>query len=273
MAVQGLEKLEPLRFPVRESELGVYEKSTGKKLADSHDFKGILRTDTMEMIAPVSKRYALFPNGNLFDIVTGAIEEVGIDAKVTKVGWNGRMSRFKATLEFPELSYTPADGKPIIFSSMLTNAYDGAYKAGFTGGGLRLVCSNGMVIGVAFTNFHFRHVGAVEAMYESVVNHFTRTLPNSSDALQEEVDRFERPLLKKHTAEKFMPVVGEKAKLPMKYVEGAVAKALDGRKPQTYWNLYNPFTNVLTHGPKAFLNSEALLTKMRSAFLQEMPTR
>lgn len=279
--ILGWDRFDPLRFPVATRPLQLVDAETREPVADTEEFMGVMRMDTKEVLAPVSEKYSLYPYSDMIDQVHEAIVHLGADCTVDSVGWNGRKSRFIAQLTFPELTYTPPDeDRPIAWRAIISNSYDGALKSGFMSGAYRFWCSNGMVVGIGDMWFTFRHVGAVEDRYQSVLASFAQTMPNAPEVLQREVETFMQPLLKKHQGDKgtavFFEVLGKKAKLPRKFIDAMTTMATDRdvedyRRPSTYWHLYNAATNVLSHQTKSVIGSHNLLAQVRKQIVDVMP--
>lgn len=102
-----------------------------------------VRTDTMQVLGKVSARYKVIQNDDLLKAAEGIFQDRGLEFKsdffVTKGG-----KRMNAQYTFRNHTKKMAKGDIIGFALTVGNGFDGMTRPSFKGGGLRLVCSNGM---------------------------------------------------------------------------------------------------------------------------------
>jgi len=105
-------------------------------------------------LAVVSSAYALLDHGDLVDSLVHSLYQWGLDAREYPaelyVGDNG--ARFGLRLVFPTLVCDPGDGHPAAGQIELLNSVDRSLPLRLVMGFLRLVCSNGLVVGEGVTN-------------------------------------------------------------------------------------------------------------------------
>jgi hypothetical protein len=113
-------------------------------------------------VGVVSKNYALVPHTAVLDVVMQALDKAKIAAadvkaeiKITEYG-----ERMALSLYLPDkYSFDPGDGNPMALRLECTNSVDGSTRFRALMGWFRLVCSNGLIIGVTQSDVRRRHVG------------------------------------------------------------------------------------------------------------------
>jgi len=113
-------------------------------------------------VGVVSKDYTLVQHGEVLNAAKRAIavagvkpEEVRAELDITEYG-----ERMALSLYLPKkYSYTPADDHPMDLRLECWNSVDGSTRFRALMGWLRLVCSNGLVIGVTRSDIRRRHSG------------------------------------------------------------------------------------------------------------------
>ena len=115
-----------------------------------------------EGIGVVSKDYVLVPHTGVLDIASQALldaeippEEVRAELKITEYG-----ERMKLSLYLPDrFKFDPGDGHPMALRLECRNSVDGSTRFRALMGWFRLVCSNGLTIGVTHSDIRRRHIG------------------------------------------------------------------------------------------------------------------
>jgi hypothetical protein len=113
-------------------------------------------------VGVVSKDYALVTHTAVLDVATEALGAVKIAAgdveaelKITEYG-----ERMALSLYLPDkYSFDPGDGYPMTLRLECINSVDGSTRFRALMGWFRLVCSNGLIIGVTRSDMRRRHVG------------------------------------------------------------------------------------------------------------------
>jgi hypothetical protein len=111
-------------------------------------------------IAVVSKTYALLQHSHVLRLACEAIEGIGAkpseahaSLEITEYG-----ERMKLGLRLPnKYRFDPGDGHPLDLELICFNSVDESMGFRALLGWFRLVCSNGMVVGTALTNFQRIH--------------------------------------------------------------------------------------------------------------------
>lgn len=170
--IQNPEALEPILFPVREVEVaaiippdtqefyGYYGTPKPPQMQASPRHKAIINEATGEVISIVSNQYKVMPTEQLVAPVLDRLADPKFGTvRVDNVQPYHFDRKFHFDLLFDDIEVTPPDGQPIQFRMNFRGSYDGTTRATVWGGGLRLVCTNGMVIGVNLWNISQRHMG------------------------------------------------------------------------------------------------------------------
>ena len=117
---------------------------------------------TFVPVGTVSKDYALVPQTAVLDAASKALTEAGSSAKETRAALEITEygERMRLSLFLPEkFSFDPGDGHPIAMRLECMNSVDGSTRFRALVGWFRLVCSNGLVIGITQSDLRRRHVG------------------------------------------------------------------------------------------------------------------
>ena len=119
-----------------------------------------MKGDSEIPVAVVSKSYQLIQHRQVIESIITALEHVGIDSNtlqselsITQYG-----ERIGLHIQFPsEYSFDPGDGHEMALRLGVFNSVDGSTRFGAVLGWLRFVCSNGMIVGSAQTDYKRRH--------------------------------------------------------------------------------------------------------------------
>jgi hypothetical protein len=207
-------------------------------LANAEDYKFIVNAKTCEVISCMTKDYRLVSNQEVMDKSLPHIEEKGGVLTECKTFGNG--ARTSWTFQFKEHPVTIQN--EILYPQLnIRNSYDGTSVVAILGGVFRLICSNGAIIGKIFKSHSERHT-----MWNSHLSngHISNMITNTIDSM-DKVFTNEFPVLF-NTKTKEKDVVKVIEKLPSQYTEDAVNYILT-HKPNTYWDLFNLCTWILTH--------------------------
>ena len=116
-------------------------------------------------VGVVSKEYVLVPHTGVLDVAAKAIEEAQIAPEEVKAGLEITEygERMALSLYLPErFSFDPGDGHPLDLRLECFNSVDGSTRFRALMGWFRLVCSNGLIIGVTQSDIRRRHIGNLE---------------------------------------------------------------------------------------------------------------
>lgn len=115
-------------------------------------------------VGVVSKDYSLVPHSAVLNVATDAlktaqIKTADVRAELTITEFGERMA---LSLYLPEkFAFDPGDGHPLDLRLECFNSVDGSTRFRALMGWFRLVCSNGLIIGVTRSDVRRRHVGDI----------------------------------------------------------------------------------------------------------------
>ncbi|MCX7044348.1 MAG: DUF932 domain-containing protein [Candidatus Sumerlaeota bacterium] len=113
-------------------------------------------------VGVVSKDYVLIPHIAVWKAATSALEKAKIDLTQvdSEIGLTEYGERMALSFYLPhEYDHDPSDGNPMRLRLECFNSVDGSMRFRALVGWFRLVCSNGMVVGVTKADFRRRHFG------------------------------------------------------------------------------------------------------------------
>ncbi|MFA6089669.1 MAG: DUF932 domain-containing protein [Candidatus Woesearchaeota archaeon] len=224
------------KFPV-----SVVPLTAGKIVIDNKF--AIVREDTSESIGLVSDSYGLLKHSTVIDNVRELLGKQAYKEKV-EVQRNGAL--LFATYTFPNQQIEVKKGDYVAMQMIVKNSYDGSQAFQIMLGALRLVCTNGMVMGKQFFGFmqkHYSNSGNIDSAqlkerFGGLSLDFKKTLPlmqiMTKKNLPENTDAFRNTIKDKV----FPQYVAEKAEENFK------------KEDKTVWGYYNALTATITHTPK-----------------------
>lgn len=207
-------------------------------LQDSHlstEHKFIVREDTEQVLSCMSNEYKLVTNQEVFEKSSEVIKEFEGTLTETKIFGNGARARWR--YRFPQtIKVGEDDMHPEI---IMGNSYDGTSQVYMMMGAYRLVCSNGMIIGVTFGKFNNRH-----SVYNPNVKQLDTVLPDmirtAITAIENDLPELQNIKLNPSDVSKIVELFPEQS------IENLVQYLLT-HKPDTYWDLLNACTWMSTH--------------------------
>ena len=254
----------PLFFPVSETQFTV--PCADGEPANSDSFKAIVRDDSRQVLAVHGADYKLIPNKELFGLYHDAILSAGLNRTDMTVQDALSHNGAKAYREyiFPAHQVqigTTNDGSPDLVNLKITaaNSYDGSTAFRSLVGGFRLICSNGMVIGVTLQNVYGRHTQGLDIEYQ------VRKINTALDIYLKQAKDWtlwRETTISDSTAEsvfKSFPNSNDRlVKLLIEQYQAYVAEI-----GHNYWAIYNTLTWYSTHAKRRNLDNSAATTAMR----------
>ena len=207
-------------------------------LQDTHlstEHKFIVREDTEQVLSCMSNEYKLVTNQEVFEKSSEVIKEFEGTLTETKIFGNGARARWR--YRFPQtIKVGEDDMHPEI---IMGNSYDGTSQVYMMMGAYRLICSNGMIIGVTFGKFNNRH-----SVYNPNVKQLDTVLPDmirtAITAIENDLPELQNIKLNPSDVSKIVELFPEQS------IENLVQYLLTN-KPDTYWDLVNACTWMSTH--------------------------
>ncbi len=207
-------------------------------LQDTHlstEHKFIVREDTQQVLSCMSNEYKLVTNQEVFEKSSEVIKEFEGTLTETEIFGNGARARWR--YRFPQtIKVGEDDMHPEI---IMGNSYDGTSQVYMMMGAYRLICSNGMIIGVTFGKFNNRH-----SVYNPNVKQLDTVLPDmirtAITAIENDLPELQNIKLNPSDVAKIVELFPEQS------IENLVQYLLTN-KPDTYWDLLNACTWMSTH--------------------------
>ena len=204
-------------------------------LNDNTGHKFIVREDTEQVLSCMSNEYKLVTNQEVFEKSSEVIKEFEGTLTETKIFCNGARARWR--YRFPQtIKVGEDDMHPEI---IMGNSYDGTSQVYMMMGAYRLICSNGMIIGVTFGKFNNRH-----SVYNPNVKQLDTVLPDmirtAITAIENDLPELQNIKLNPSDVSKIVELFPEQS------IENLVQYLLTN-KPDTYWDLLNACTWMSTH--------------------------
>lgn len=211
--------------------------TTDNKEIDNTGYKFIVREDTNDILSCVTEEYRLVPNKSIIESATPTLKEVG--AILTEAQSFGNGSRTSWTWKIPNIKVKIGPKDYVNPTITLRNSYDGTVQLHILAGAFRLVCSNGLVIGVTISKKVNKH-----SIYNVDLDKIEDTIKDTVYTVKDVFDR-DFPVL---TETKVNPkhVAGLIKMFPDFTIE-SMAQYLMAHKPKTYWDLLNTATYIATH--------------------------
>ena len=225
--------LQEATFPVFEAAV-TYDTPNGDVPTN---YKLIVRKDTNKILSCMTNDYKLVTNETIINYADPIIKKNNGKVKEVRTLNNGAKTIMKWTFPNDTVKIGPND--LINPEIIIRNSYDGTIGVNVMAGAFRLVCSNGMVIGVVlddYKNKHSVHNMELDKLEEII----TDTISKTKYAVREDFPSLvETNIQEKHIV-KFIEM------FPLQSNE-IVTQMLIAKKPKTFWNLLNIGTNIITH--------------------------
>lgn len=200
----------------------------------------VVRTDTLETIGVVSKKYSLLPHAEVIDTLRETLKGQTVEEKILLTHHGARM-HLEITL--PDITLK-IDGDEIAMRLVVSNSYDGSRKVNIAFGAYRLVCSNGMIVGRKLLSLAQRHVGEISLEVKQTrkqMTMLTELFKATAPTMQKMANK---PLSKPKKF--FDPKTLHIPAYLTTIARGEFKKVEDG----TVWDAYNALTYAITHKMK-----------------------
>jgi len=227
-------------FPVRE----VPALITGNEFSDQFGdtatntgYKFIVREDTGEVLSCMTDEYKLVTNEELHLAADETLRKCGAIEREVKVLGGGKRTIMRYVIPNVKVKIS---GKDIVNPEiMFKNSYDGSWEIGIQAGAYRLVCANGMVIGVVLSKKSNKH-SVYNPRISELPEIIAETIENTSNIFKEDFALMLDTKVDKDHIQSLIEMV------PTNVMEPFV-QYLMGHKPSNYWDLINAATWVNTH--------------------------
>ena len=250
--------LEQTLFPVCEvPAIGVPLDDKGAlegKEIDSTGHKFIVREDTGQILSCMTDEYKLITNEKIFSYANPMIKKSGGEIKEVAVFSDGARTTVK--WHFPNEKVSVRKGDVMTPEIVIRNSYDGTIGLNILAGAFRLVCTNGMIIGVIAQNYKNKH-SVYNVSLDDIEPVIDETIKKTKIIFKDEFPILIDNNIKERHIVKFIELFPLQA-------NQVVTQRLIVDKPKTFWDLFNVGTNVLTHHMSR--NSESTHTLENSLY-------
>ena len=229
-----------IMFPVKEvPAIGIPKEANTKEIDDT-GYKFIVREDTGDVMSCMTNEYKLVQNSNVFDTADKIVKKHKGQLKEVKSFGNGARSIMK--WHFPNNVVNIVDKDGVTPEIIIRNSYDGTIGVNVQAGAFRLVCANGMVIGVVLENHRNKH-SIWNLALDDMEDVITETIEKTEYLFQEEFPiLYNTPIKEKHIIEliKLFPTT----------MSTFTTQKLIADKPKSFWDLFNVATYITSHNMK-----------------------
>ena len=246
---------QPLLLPKQKVFFDIYEKPVFVNGKEVRDRKAIVNADTDEVIGIVGKHYV--PATNI-----AIISHLDRILSASKIPWNFEKSHFirggsKTIIElsFPTMVTKVSPDDSLQVRGYLINSFDGYSSAILKIGFLRLICTNGMLVGTNEIVITSRHMSKVT---QNLIAEFKAYIKRKI----KEVRSFTKKL-QNHTyddKQQIFDIIEASSWIPKKYHE-ALWEECKKIEALNAWALYNVFTYVITHVMQVNMERKIFLYK------------
>ena len=229
--------LQDAMFPVKEMPAIWADKENGNVLNKNTGYKFIVREDTGKILSCMTDNYKLVKNETIVKYAQPIIKKNGGEIKEVNLLNDG--AKVHMSWHFPKQVVNIGKNDDLTPEIVINNSYNGTVGVNIIAGAFRLICTNGLVIGIVakkYTNKHIKSNVSLDDL-EGVIE---ETMNNTKVIFKEEFPILQGTNFKdKHLVEfiKLFPLQANEM----------VTQSLIANRPKSFWDLFNVGTNVLTH--------------------------
>ena len=229
--------LQDAMFPVKEMPAIWADKENGNVLNKNTGYKFIVREDTGKILSCMTDNYKLVKNETIVKYAQPIIKKNG--GEIKEVNLLGDGAKVHMSWHFPKQVVNIGKNDDLTPEIVINNSYNGTVGVNIIAGAFRLICTNGLVIGIVakkYTNKHIKSNVSLDDL-EGVIE---ETMNKTKLIFKEEF-----PVLK-DTEIKERHIISFIKMFPIQANE-VITQSLIANKPKTFWDLFNVGTSVLSH--------------------------
>ena len=204
---------------------------------DDTGYKFIMREDTKQVLSCMTDEYKLITNKQIFSYANPMIKKNGGQIKEVAIFSEGARTTVK--WHFPNEKVSVRKGDVMTPEIVIRNSYDGTVGLNILAGAFRLVCTNGMIIGVIAQNYKNKH-SVYNVSLDDIEPVIDETIKKTKIIFKDEFPILIDNNIKERHIVKFIELFPLQA-------NQVVTQRLIVDRPKTFWDLFNVGTNVLTH--------------------------
>ena len=229
--------LQEAMFPVREYPAIYVDEYHNDTLHKQNGYKFIVREDTGQVLSCMTDNYKLVKNETIIKYAQPIIEKNG--GKIKEVNLLNNGAKVHMSWHFPKQVVNIGIDDDLTPEIVIRNSYNGTVGVNIIAGAFRLVCTNGMIIGVVAKKYTNRHIKSNVSLddLEGVIE---ETMNSTKIIFKKEFPVLQGTNFKDNHLIKFIKL------FPLQANE-MVTQILIANKPKSFWDLFNVGTNVLTH--------------------------
>jgi len=226
--------IQDIMFPVKQ-----VPAQLGKDFVKDTGYKFIMREDTGQILSCMTDNYKLIDNSMVIEKSDKIITKQG--GKLKEVQSFGRGARSIVKYEFNNHKVKISNGDICTPEIVWANSYDGTVGLNIIAGAFRLVCTNGLVIGIVAEKYKNKHI--IQNMeLQDIEGVIEETIKKTKMIMKHEF-----PIIHE-TKVKQSHIVDILKMFPLQSSDYMTSLLLAGQKPNNLWDLLNVATNVATHG-------------------------
>jgi len=199
-------------------------------------YKMIIRTDREQVLSIMSNDYKIVTNKEIIDTAAPILKKHKAELKEAVSLGNGEKTIWKWII--PDKKIEVSKGDVLNPEIIIKNSYDGSLQVHVLAGAFRLVCSNGLIIGVTLGQSNFKH-NINNKNLDKLDEAIEKTI-NRSMEIGDEFDTLVNTKLKEDDILKLIDL------FPSQMSEFLV-DYLVANKPKDYWGLLNTATYLASH--------------------------
>lgn len=226
-------------FEVKETDVWY---NAGVILNSTKKYKAIMETKSDKLISIVPETYRLVTNQEVIEPLLEAVDQLGLERVLGNDSYV-LPNRMRLHLIFPEIKIRDDSEQGIQFATYLSNSYDGSEGVRFLSGGLRLVCTNGMVIGSMINQYYHKHTKRIDVeKFKIIISKSLEKVPQIEQRICKMMNRGVNLRRKedKELIETIERHLGKK-------ITRQVIKDFKKEQQKNLWILFNLFTYILSH--------------------------
>ena len=233
--------IDDILFPVTEiPAIGKFPKNKNYTQEDTKDtgYKFIMREDNGKILSCVTDSYQLVDNNVIFNQSNNIITKEG--GKLKEVESFGGGARTIVKYEFGGHKVKISSGDYCTPEIIWQNSYDATLGLNIIAGAFRLVCTNGMVIGIVAEKYKNKH-SIYNMELKDIEGVIEETIKKTKLIMKDEFPVLHSTKIKdNHIVDilKMFPITASD------YMTDVLISA----NPSNLWDLINVATNVATHG-------------------------
>jgi len=219
--------------------LGTHDKN------ERSGYKFIVREDNGKILSCMTDSYKLVKNETIMNIAEPLIKKLGGEPKAVNVLAGGAKTQF--SWHFPKQVVKMSKTDEMTPEINIMNSYNGTVGLNILGGAFRLICLNGMIVGIVASKYKNKHIKSNISLND-ISNVIEETVDKTKLVFKEEF-----PILAETKFQENHLI--EMIKMFPDYANTLVTDKIIIEKPRTFWDLLNVGTNVLTHHMNRNLDS------------------